>query len=224
VSSILEALRELEGERPPAVRREIPAAEKNPGVTRRAAGAVIPILGGIAVGILAFGLWAWAPGIVQPTHELATTSPAPAPVSDAPPAERPNWLDTAEAPRARVTPGATPGATPGVTPGATTAPAPTPPPRRTAAADATTAPAPPAAAPADTAAAPAPTGSGGQVAVEAISYAAAPGQRVATMRVHGKRVTLREREAVDGIEVQLIMPNGVYVQRGSEVYLLPLSR
>ncbi len=69
-----------------------------------------------------------------------------------------------------------------------------------------------------------PARSGGQVAVEAISYGADPGQRVATMRVHGKRVTLRQREAVDGIEVQLIMPNGVYVQRGSEVYLLPLSR
>jgi hypothetical protein len=44
------------------------------------------------------------------------------------------------------------------------------------------------------------------------------------MRVHGRRVTLRQREGVDGIEVQLIMPNGVYVQRGSEVYLLPISR
>jgi hypothetical protein len=213
VSSILEALRELEGERPPAVRREIPAAEKNPGVTRRAAGAVIPILGGVAVGIVAFGLWAWAPGIVQSTRDLATTTPAQAPASDAPPAERPNWLDTAEAPRARVTPGATAPA------------APTAPPRRTAAVDAaTTAPAPPAAAPAEAPDAPAPARSGGQVAVEAISYAADPGQRVATMRVHGKRVTLRQREAVDGIEVQLIMPNGVYVQRGSEVYLLPLSR
>jgi hypothetical protein len=44
------------------------------------------------------------------------------------------------------------------------------------------------------------------------------------MRVHGRRVSLRQRESVDGIEVQLIMPNGVYVQRGGEVYLLPLSR
>jgi hypothetical protein len=44
------------------------------------------------------------------------------------------------------------------------------------------------------------------------------------MRFKGRRVTLRQREAIDGIEVQLIMPNGVYVQRGTETYLLPLSR
>jgi len=44
------------------------------------------------------------------------------------------------------------------------------------------------------------------------------------MRFKGRRVTLRQREAIDGIEVQLIMPNAVYVQRGAETYLLPLSR
>ena len=69
-----------------------------------------------------------------------------------------------------------------------------------------------------------PATSGGQVAVEAISYAASPEQRVVTMRIHGRRVTLRQRESVDGVEVQLIMPNGVYLQRGGEVYLMPLSR
>jgi hypothetical protein len=213
VSSILEALRELEGERPPAVRRELPP-EENPGVTRRAAGAVIPILGGVAVGIVVFGIWAWAPGWLQSTSAPVTTADNVA-TADAPPAERPSWLDTAEAPRARVTPSAP------------SAPPPAPAPRRAATATppAAEAPAPPPAVaatePAD--AAP-PARSGGQVAVEAISYAAEPGQRVATMRVHGKRVTLRQRDTVDGIEVQLIMPNGVYVQRGSEVYLLPISR
>ena len=66
--------------------------------------------------------------------------------------------------------------------------------------------------------------SGGQVAVEKIAYSENAAERVVTMRFKGRRVTLRQREAVDGIEVQLIMPNGVYLQRGTETYLLPLSR
>jgi hypothetical protein len=223
VSSILEALRELEGDRPPAVRRELPPPEAPSGVARRATGAVIPILGGLAVGVVAFGIYAWGPRIAT---EPAAVTPAPAtPAADAQPAERPNWLDTADAPRAKV---------------GRTATAPAPPatpvlPERAATADR------PAAAPAkpasDTVAAEAPPGdetptqrtdsgasSGGQVAVEKIAYSENAAERVVTMRFKGRRVTLRQREAIDGIEVQLIMPNGVYVQRGTETYLLPLSR
>jgi hypothetical protein len=208
MSSILEALRELEGERPPATRREIPRVEM-PGVARRTAGAFIPVLGGLAVGVVAVGLWALTPGLLS-----RSTLPAPSedlPPLDAAPSERPSWLDAAEAPRARVSGGALPAPAPEHT--AAVAP------RRSTAAEA----APPApTSPADDDARP--THSGGQVAVEGISYSAAAGERVATLRIHGRRVTLRQREAVDGIEVQLIMPNGVYVQRGSEVYLLPLTR
>ena len=72
--------------------------------------------------------------------------------------------------------------------------------------------------------APAPRSSGGQVAVESVAYSADAGARVATIRYHGRRVTLRQRETIGDIEVQLIMPNGVYVQRGGEVFLLPVTR
>ena len=212
MSSILEALRELEGERPPAVRREIPPSER-PSVPRRASGALIPLTGGLAIGILAFVVYAWGPSVLGPQPSRAPDVVASAPPVDGATADRPAWLDTADAPRARVNRGATP------------APAPE---RPAAAAER------PSAAPtgtvAPTAAAEEPrveprqSSSGGQVAVESIAYAANAAERTATMRFHGRRVTVRQRESVDGIEVQLIMPNAVYVQHGSEVYLLPLTR
>ena len=215
MSSILEALRELEGERPPATRREIPPSEPT-SPTRRASGALIPLTGGLAIGILAFGVYAWGPSLLalRPASE-----PSPRPGSDtgmsARPAdtattERPAWLDTADAPRARVNRGAT------------SAPAPERPAASTARDPAATAVPEPASE--EARAEPRPSTSGGQVAVESIAYAANAAERTATMRFHGRRVTVRQRESIDGIEVQLIMPNGVYLQHGSEVYLLPLTR
>jgi hypothetical protein len=216
VSSILEALRELEGERPPAARREIPKAEPpSTGLARRTAGAFIPILGGLAVGIVAVGLWAFAPSLrpdVMPSSIPGAPATADVAAVPAPAAEPPAWLDQAEPPRARVN--AAPIAAP---PERVAAPerAPAPATRRASAPEP----------PTDTAdEAPPPPRTGGQVAIESISYSDNVGARVATMRVHGRRVSLRQRESVDGIEVQLIMPNGVYVQRGGEVYLLPLTR
>jgi peptidoglycan hydrolase-like protein with peptidoglycan-binding domain len=127
VSSILEALRELEGDRPPAVRRELPPPERPPGVARRATGAMIPVLGGLAVGIVVFGIYAWGPRIAESPAPLApaATPAASAPVADPAPAERPNWLDTADAPRAKVDRTAT----------AAPAPAPPAPAERTATAE-----------------------------------------------------------------------------------------
>jgi len=207
VSSILEALRELEGERPPATRRELPPAEKPPSVTRRATGALIPVMGGLAVGVVAFGLYAWGPRLVVPPTSSEPAARVAAPPADAGTAERPTWLDKADAPRARVNRGVTPAPAPERAAART--------PAEAASADA---------APAEPHEEPRASSSGGQVAVESISYSENPGARVATIRFKGRRVTLREREAIDGIEVQLIMPNGVYVQRGAETYMLPLSR
>lgn len=229
MSSILEALRELEGDRPPAIRRELPPPEKAPGVARRASGAVIPVLGGLAVGVVAFGIYAWGPRVAgePPEKSPAVRAAAPSastPVADAAPVVRPNWLDTADAPRAKV------GRTATAAPAAAAAASPTP--EHTATAErpaADPAPGRPAAddhdeAPvqrSDSGSAPS---SGGQVAVEKIAYSENAAERVATIRFKGRRVTLRQREAIDGIEIQLILPNGVYVQRGTETYLLPLSR
>ena len=205
MSSILEALRELEGDRPPATRREIPPPEK-PSILRRLGGAVIPILGGLAVGIVVFGVYSWGPRGREATPDLVV-APATAPVVDAPRSDRPAWLDTAEAPRAQLN------RTPPLRQ-AVSDTSPSPEPRTEPRADPR--PEPPAE--------PRPATSGGQVVVESITYAANPALRVATLRIHGRRVTLRQRESVDGVEVQLIMPNAVYLQRGSEVYLMPLSR
>jgi hypothetical protein len=215
VSSILEALRELEGERPPAARRDIPPAEAPPSVARRAAGAFIPILGGLAVGVVAFAFYAWGPVLVSPRATPDTARPPDAATGDTPTADRPSWLDTAEAPRARVNRGPTAAAP------SATAPAP----RRAESAPSQAAAAPaPAPEPTDESDQPRQTSGGGQVAVESVSYSANPAARVATIRIHGRRVTFREHESVDGIEVQLIMPGGVYVRRGNEVYLLPVNR
>jgi len=161
-----------------------------------------------------------------PTVPPPSTSTSPAPVAgatasaEATAPDRPTWLDTAEPPRARVTRGATPPPAPEPERSAAVArPAPPPPARRPSTAD-------------DDAGTPRPAddepppahGSGGQVAVESVAYAADAGARVATIRYHGRRVTLRQRETIGDIEVQLIMPNGVYVQRAGEVFLLPVSR
>ena len=221
MSSILEALRELEGDRPPAIRRELPPPEKPQGVARRATGAVIPVLGGLAVGIVAFGFYAWGPRMAESPAPIAPAvrPAASAPVADTAPAERPTWLDTAAAPRAKV--GRTATAAPAPAAPSTAAPA-----ERTATAErpADPPPARPAAEERTDTDSGSGSTSGGQFAVEKISYSDEAGARVATIRYKGRRVTLRQRESIDGIEVQLIMPNGVYVQRGTETYMLPLSR
>ena len=220
MSSILEALRELEGDRPPAIRRELPPPEKAPGVARRASGAVIPVLGGLAVGVVAFGIYAWGPRVAgePPEKSPAVRAAAPSastPVADAAPVVRPNWLDTADAPRAKV--GRTATAAPAAAAAASPTPEHTATAERPAADDHDEAPVQRS----DSGSAPS---SGGQVAVEKIAYSENAAERVATIRFKGRRVTLRQREAIDGIEIQLILPNGVYVQRGTETYLLPLSR
>lgn len=208
MSSILEALRELEGERPPALRREIPSAEP-PRTVRRAAGAFIPVLGGLAVGVLAFVLYAIGPRLMaELPRDAAPTEGTGTIAGDTKATEPPSWLGTAEPPRARVNPGTAPAPErPAVAPSRPTTPAPS---VEAAAGDGHDA--------------PRATSGGGQVAVESIAYSANAAERVATLRIHGRRVSLRQRESADGIEVQLILPNGVYVQRGGEVYLLPVSR
>jgi hypothetical protein len=200
VSSILEALRELEGERPAATRREIPPSQPVRTTAHHTVRAFIPVMGGLAIGVLAVAAYLWSPSIVTPKPEAVPSAPAAAvasPEAGAPP--KLAWLETADVPRAKVLRGPT------------------------------------AAAPADRASPPADEppaaeregvtpATSGQVAVESIHYAANAQERVATMRIGGRRVTLRQRESVGGVEVQLIMPNGVYLQRGSEVYLIPYTR
>jgi hypothetical protein len=42
--------------------------------------------------------------------------------------------------------------------------------------------------------------------------------------VNGRRATLRQRESLGGVEVQLIMADGVYLQRGADVFFVARPR
>jgi DNA polymerase-3 subunit gamma/tau len=213
VSSILEALREIEDERRRARGDQKVSIADAPPVIPGSSGMVYPLIGGLAVGALAFGLWVSGVGrevgrgpapsdaVLGSEPHAAPPAPAAAPVPHVaapPPAETgaalagPAWLDTAEVPQARV---------------AADAPA---------AGAAPTAPAPAAAPPAGRAA--------GTIVVESIRFAAAPEQRSVTLRLDGRRVTLHQGERSGGIEVQLIMDDGAYLNRVAEVFFAAPTR
>jgi hypothetical protein len=63
-----------------------------------------------------------------------------------------------------------------------------------------------------------------RVELEGIAYSANVDQRTATLRVNGRRATLRQRESLGGVEVQLIMADGVYLQRGADVFFVARPR
>ena len=212
MSSILEALRELEGDRARASGKKATSVVDAPREPERSLGALIPLTGGLAIGVVAFGLWAlWSSGVFR-SIPSAVNTPAEVPRADSDGnPSGPDWLERAEAPRARVTPLPS-AAPPRPAPAATRAPA-------TSNAPAT------ASAPAiPQATSPRGGGSDQQVELEGIAYSANVDQRTATLRVNGRRATLRQRESVAGVEVQLIMSDGVYLQRGSDVFFVPRPR
>ena len=208
MSSILEALRELEARRPATTRSvAAPSAPPNPvnrGIETVGIAAIGLVVGGL-VFAFATALWWLVPATAS---RLAATAPPRSPsvekpqaatnvspaATNTPPGARPAWLDAAEPPRAKI---------------AQTAQA------------------------AQTAAAPAPrepasergrtagTRGPGSVEVTSIAYSADPGSRAVTLSVDGGQlVTLHERTSAHGIEVQLIERDGVYVRRGGEVIRL----
>jgi hypothetical protein len=212
MSSILEALRELEGDKARASGKKATSVADAPREPERSLSALIPLTGGLAIGVVAFGVYvAWSAGVFRATTPEASAPPeAVRSAPDAAPSG-PEWLERAEAPRARVTP-----------PPAAAPPRPAP-----AAASATVASGAPAAAFAPALPKVASTkGSGAdqQVQLEGISYSANVDQRTATLRVNGRRATLRQRETLGGVEVQLIMSDGVYLQRGSDVFFVARPR
>jgi hypothetical protein len=222
MSSILEALRELEGERARSGPKTTTVVDA-PREPQRSLGAVIPLTGGLAIGVVAFGAYVFwsARGVPSLPAPAATGAPAAATQPAAEPAQSgPAWLERAEAPRARVTPPPQEEASarPAAAPAPPVAPAarPAPPPVESRA------PAP-AAAPVLPKASNVRSGDQ-QLRVEAISYSDNPEMRTATLRVYGRLATLRQRESTNGVEVQLIMSDGVYVQRGSDVFFVPASR
>jgi hypothetical protein len=62
------------------------------------------------------------------------------------------------------------------------------------------------------------------VEVRAITYEP-EGDRRVTLRIAGQpSVTLREGESAHGIDVQLIMPDAVYLRRGGNIFVASLRR
>jgi hypothetical protein len=190
VSSILEALRELEGTKPSSQRSRAAWAagetEERPPI-RRAAELLGIVAFGLAIGGAGFTaiLWLW------PSGETAPRAHAPAPAAAAagrsaspatPAAPAPAWLDRMGPPRGRVD-----------------------------GAESTRS-----AGPGDAAAAP----RGAGLSLVSVRYDDSRAGRSATLRIDGSPVVLREGETAHGIELQLVTPTGAYVRRGGEVLML----
>lgn len=61
--------------------------------------------------------------------------------------------------------------------------------------------------------------------LESIAYATAAGERSVTLAIDGAPpVVLRQGESASGIEVQLILPDAVYVRNGTDVFALGAVR
>jgi len=200
MSSILEALRELEADRPPKAVHGVPVAPAPSEAFPRGRGVPLALAGGLAAGVLvaAVYLWSSAPDAAPPSSPAVT--PGRAAAAAAPSQGRPAWLDGAEAPMARVTSNAPPSEVP--VPSREVAPAPALP-----------------AAPPDVKPQRSATADVGSFQVESVDYNVPAARRSVTLRLNGDRVTLREGESADGVSVQLITPDGAYLQRGSEVFL-----
>ena len=213
MSSILEALRELEASKAPAAPGT--GAWTEEGSRSRSWLETLGIVaGGLAIGAAAFALVIWLAGPALQDRHAAESPGGTTPGSDAVPpvapppqaaepaagsAAPPSWLGRAEPPRARIAPGASPS-------------------ERMP----STSPAPPA--PAQSSGAASPVQDDSIIAVSSISYSPDAGRRSVTMRVGGTLATLREGQSAHGVEVQLILPGSVYVRRGAEITVLEPER
>jgi hypothetical protein len=60
--------------------------------------------------------------------------------------------------------------------------------------------------------------------MEALSFSSHVAQRTVTLLVNGSRAVLHQGEALGGVEVQLIMADGAYLQRGADVFFIGKPR
>jgi hypothetical protein len=78
--------------------------------------------------------------------------------------------------------------------------------------------------PRDATPAPPPMSGTSTVRVRSIGYSPAEGKRTVTLAVDGgNAVTLHQGESAGGVEVQLILPEAVYVRRGADVFALGVA-
>lgn len=194
MSSILEALRELEGSKPAAARSRAawPGAPDEPAPAwRRAAELLGIVVVGLVVGGAGFGLVAWlggpaeappAAGVAEPPAAVAPAPEPPPALAATPPAQSatPEWLARLGPPQARV----------GTTPDEVDRRPPTTAGRATG------------------------------LTLLAVIWDDRRAARAVTLRIGGERVTLHEGEEALGVEVQLITREGAYVRRGAEVFML----
>jgi len=189
VSSILEALRELESQQPPTMRSTLPPSDPpsriNGGMETVGLAAIGLVIGALLfVGVTA----AWSLYPVAATRVAAVVTaararvdaPAVAPTVATQATSRPAWLEGADPPRARLAQAAAPAAEHPRTREVRTG--------------------------------------GSAVEVTSLSYSPDPGRRSVALRLdNGDVVSLHERDSARGIEVQLIDKDGVYVRRGGDV-------
>ena len=200
MSSILEALKELEGSKPSSRRSRVAWATAS-AEERTPLGRAAEVLGivafGLVLGGVGFGLVLW---LGAPSGPTPATAPAPvaaqapiaapaapqalAPTPPAPPV--PAWLARMGAPRGQVAEGDE------------VAPVPR----------------------ADEPAAP----RAARLSLVGVRYGESRADRSATLRIDGSPVVLQEGDTAHGIELQLVTPSGAYVRRGNEVLMLEPSR
>ena len=192
MSSILEALRELEGTKPSSQRSRAAWAagetEERPPL-RRAAELLGIVAFGLAIGGAGFTafLFLGSPGETEqapaaPAGRAIGASGALPARAHSPTAPAPSWLDRMGPPRGRVD-------------GAEST-------RSTGSGDA----------------AATPRGTG--LSLVSVRYDDSRAGRSATLRIDGSPVVLHEGEIAHGIELQLVTPTGAYVRRGGEVLML----
>ena len=200
MSSILEALKELEGSKPSSHRSRAAwaagAPEEWPPL-RRAAEVFGVVAFGLGLGAAGFALVLWlgsgaesepaagAPSV--PAHvqrpEPGAAAPALPPAAAAP--SVPPWLARMGPPRGRVEGDDQPAA-------------------------------------AEQATADAPRAAG--LSLVRVHYSESRSERTATLRIDGSAIILHEGETAQGIELQLVTAEGAYVRRGGEVLMLAPSR
>ena len=197
MSSILEALRELEGSKPSSSRSRAAwaagAPEERPPL-RRAAELFGVVAFGLALGAAGFMLVVWigspadpeltAPSASAPAASGAGGSQALPPAAAAP--SVPGWLARMGPPRGQVDGEQSPAAA-SIAGGSV-----------------------------------APRAAG--MSLVRVHYSESRSERTATLRIDGSAVVLHEGETVQGIELQLVTADGAYVRRGGEVLMLSPSR
>ena len=190
MSSILEALRELEGTKPSSQRSRAAWAagdtEERPPM-RRAAELFGIVAFGLAIGGAGFTaiLWLWPSGGTTSGPQAPATSAAaakPGAASATPASPAPAWLGRMGPPRGRVD-------------GAEST-------RSEGTGDASAAP------------------RGAGLSLVGVRYDESRAGRSATLRIDGSQIVLQEGESAHGIELQLVTPTGAYVRRGGEVLML----